>query len=97
MRELPAVERVAIGHAVDKLVAIGPNLGYPHSSDIKTATSLRELRPRAGRSRWRALYRQVGNAYVLGAIAPEASVNPRAFWKAIAAAEKRIDEVKGDE
>ncbi|MFY1697333.1 MULTISPECIES: type II toxin-antitoxin system RelE/ParE family toxin [unclassified Solwaraspora] len=97
LRELRAAERVAIGHAVDKLVAIGPNLGYPHSSDIKTATNLRELRPRAGRSRWRALYRQVGNAYVIGAIAPEVSVNQRAFRKAIAVAEKRIDEVRGDE
>lgn len=36
------------------------------------ADRLRELRPRGGRSPWRALYRQVGDEFVVAAIAPEA-------------------------
>ncbi|MFV2018922.1 type II toxin-antitoxin system RelE/ParE family toxin [Micromonospora sp. LOL_023] len=96
LKELPVRERVAIRHVADKLQAIGPNLGHPHSSDIKIASNLRELRPRAGRSRWRAFYRQVGPAYVVGAIGPEANVNQRAFRKAVTAAEQRIDEVEDE-
>jgi hypothetical protein len=97
LHALPAREQVAISHAVEKLECIGPNLGHPHSSDVKIAINLRELRPRAGRSRYRAFYRQVGPAYVIGSIGPEANVNQREFRKAVAAAEQRIDEVKGDE
>ncbi|MGW3786201.1 hypothetical protein ACWD5Z_16560 [Micromonospora chokoriensis] len=32
LRAIPAVEQAAIGHAVEKLESLGPNLGYPHSS-----------------------------------------------------------------
>jgi hypothetical protein len=55
-------ERAAIQHAREKLEAIGPRLGAPHSSAIRgeDGSGLRELRPRAGRSRWRPIYRQVG-------------------------------------
>jgi hypothetical protein len=38
-----------------KLGAYGPSLGYPHTSAVLGAEKLRELRPRAGRSAWRAL------------------------------------------
>jgi hypothetical protein len=97
LHALPATEQVAIGHAVEKLEAVGPNLGHPHSSDVKSALNLRELRPRAGRCRWRAFYRQVGRGYVVGSIGPEANVNQRGFKKAVAAAEQRIDKVGDDE
>src|SRR5450756_199916 len=53
---LPKVERNALIHAVEKLAAFGPQLGYPHTSAVQGFTGLRELRPRAGRSPWRALY-----------------------------------------
>jgi hypothetical protein len=43
---LPAAEQVAIVHAVEKLQALGPGLGHPHSSAVRSAVSLRELRPR---------------------------------------------------
>ena len=33
-------------NAVTKLQAIGPSLGYPHSSAVRDAARLRELRPR---------------------------------------------------
>ena len=52
---LPKVERNALIHAVEKLEAFGPQLGYPHTSAVQGFTGLRELRPRAGRSPWRAL------------------------------------------
>lgn len=77
-----------------KLEALGPTLSYPHCSNVQGAARLRELRPRAGRSRWRAFYRQIGDAYIVAAISPEAQVNPRGFRRATAAAEQRADEVE---
>ncbi|MET8362427.1 hypothetical protein AB0J68_02245 [Micromonospora sp. NPDC049580] len=53
-----------------------------------------ELRPRGGRSRWRAFYSGVGAAFVVGSIGPEAGVNRRGFNRAVAAAEERIKEVE---
>ncbi|MBO4205050.1 type II toxin-antitoxin system RelE/ParE family toxin [Micromonospora echinofusca] len=87
-------ERVAILNALKKLQEIGPTLGYPHTSDIRGANALRELRPRAGRSPWRAFYRQIGSALVVGAIGPEAEVDPRGFRRATSNAEQRLDEVE---
>ncbi len=86
-------ERVAIGHAQEKLEAIGWRLGSPHSSAIKgeQGFGLRELRPRAGRSRWRPLYRRVGvESFVVLVLAPEASLNARGFDKAIQDAKRRF-------
>ncbi|MFJ2086757.1 type II toxin-antitoxin system RelE/ParE family toxin [Micromonospora chokoriensis] len=94
LRAIPAVEQTAIGHAAEKLESLGPNLGYPHSSKIRTADNLRELRPRGGRSRWRVFYAQVGEAFVVGAIGPAASVSQRNFARAVAAAERRIKDVE---
>jgi hypothetical protein len=91
---LPAAERTAVAHAVEKLQALGPTLGHPHSGAVVSAVSLRELRPRAGRSRWRAFYRQIGQAFVIGAVGPEAEVDRQGFRRAVVAAERRLDEVK---
>jgi hypothetical protein len=48
--KLPAKEADAIAKAVEKLKTSGPRLGYPHTSAIKGARKLRELRPRQGNS-----------------------------------------------
>ncbi len=49
LQRLPAAERVAVLNAAQKLVALGPDLGYPPSSAVRDADRLRELRPgRAG-------------------------------------------------
>lgn len=93
---LPTNEQAAIVHAVEKLESRGPNLGHPHSSSVKIAVSLRELRPRAGRSPWRAFYRRMGTSFVVGAIGPEANVDGKGFGNAVAAAEQRIDQVRDD-
>lgn len=87
-------DRKAILHAMEKLQALGPNLGYPHSSDVKQANDLRELRPRQGRCQWRAFYRRVGDAFVIAAISPEADVNPRKFTRAITLAEERLKDIE---
>ncbi|MFY1618450.1 type II toxin-antitoxin system RelE/ParE family toxin [Micromonospora sp. WMMD736] len=94
---LPAVERAAIGHAVEKLESLGPNLGYPHSSSVRSAVNLRELRPRGGRSRWRAFYSGVGRVFVIGAVGPEANVHRRGFARAVAAAQERLKDVEEDQ
>jgi hypothetical protein len=73
---LPVPERRAMDHAVEKLQALGAQLPFPHSSHVEGAVKLFELRPRAGRSPWRAFYRQVGAAMVIAAIGPETNVDP---------------------
>lgn len=52
-------EKAALINAEAKLSALGPHLPYPHSSVVRAADRLRELRPRGGSSPWRALYRQI--------------------------------------
>ncbi len=92
-----AAERVAIRHVEEKLEAVGWKLGAPHSSAVRSeeGLGLRELRPRAGRSRWRPLYRRVSiGAFVILAIAPEATVDGRGFDKGIRQAKRRFDELE---
>ena len=81
-------------HAMEKLEALGPNLPYPHSSDVQGAGGIRELRPRAGRSPWRAFYRRIGDEMVIGSIGPEAEANPTGFTRAVRAAHQRLDDAE---
>jgi len=84
-----------MANAVRKLEAMGPRLGYLHSSDVRDAERLRELRPRGGRSPWRGLYRRVGSdAFVIAAIAPEAQVDRRRFAGAVTTASARLSKVE---
>ncbi len=55
-----------------------------------------ELRPRAGRSAWRALYRQVGDVFVLAAVGPEAQSDPRGFDRAVRRALRRLADLEED-
>lgn len=84
------IEQAAVLHAVEKLIALGPRLSFPHQSHIEGSEGVRELRPRRGRSRWRAFYGQVGTTFVIAAIGPEAGVDNRAFARAIEAAADRL-------
>ncbi|HEV7450520.1 MAG: type II toxin-antitoxin system RelE/ParE family toxin [Pseudonocardiaceae bacterium] len=95
--QLPAREQSAMIHALDKLAAEGPALPYPHSSAVQGADRLRELRLRAGRSAWRALYRRVGEVFVIAAIGPEAQADKRGFGRAVAAAQARLDLIEEDQ
>lgn len=97
MNTLSASERNALVNAMEKLEAVGPQLGYPHTSAVRVATGeLRELRPRAGRSPWRVLYRRVGDALVLAAVAPEARHDSRGFARAVRHALDRLTDVEED-
>jgi hypothetical protein len=89
-------ERKAIYTAIGKLKELGPTLGNPHSSDVKGADRLRELRPRAGNSPWRVFYRQIGMTFVVGAVGPEADVDPTGFKRAVKLAGERLDDMKED-
>ena len=93
-RLLPAAEKAAVINADRKLEALGPQLPYPHSSAVKGADRLRELRPRGGRSPWRALYRQIGEVFVVAAVAPEAQVDGRRFEAGCRAAERRLSQIE---
>ncbi len=94
---LPASEKRAIDHAVEKLQALGAQLPFPHASRVRGVATLFELRPRAGRSRWRAFYRQVGAAMIIAAIGPEAQVDTRGFARAVERAQRRLRIVEGVE
>ena len=89
---LPPRERVAVLNAVEKLRAVGSQLPYPHSSAVRGGR-LRELRPRAGRSPWRALYVRVEDWIWILAIGPEAEQDRRGFERAGNLAEQRLEEV----
>jgi hypothetical protein len=91
---LATADRVAVLHATEKLAALGPMLPHPHQSDVRGRVGLRELRPRAGRSRIRPLYGRVGNTFVVVAIGPEAIVDRRGFDRAVRAAAQRLAEVE---
>ena len=99
-KELPIKERTALANAVEKLQRLGPGLPYPHQSNVEgvkrgqRSSSLRELRPRAGRSPWRAFYRRFGDVFVIGAVGPEAQVDKRKFNRAVDEAIARLDEVE---
>ena len=90
-------EKAALINAELKLAALGPNLPFPHSSAVRGADRLRELRPRGGRSPWRALYRQVGDEFVIAAVGPEAQVDQRGFAAACRRAEARLSEMEGED
>lgn len=68
----------------------------PHSSHVEGSDDLRELRPLAGKSPWRPLYRQVGAPFVIAAIGPEAKKNKRGFDKACQSALDRLAKLEQD-
>lgn len=94
LTRLPTRERVAVVNAVEKLVVMGERLPFPHSSNVEGADRLRELRPRAGRSPWRGLYRRIANVMVIGAIGPEAESDPKGFRRAVRNAERRLAQIE---
>ena len=53
--------------------------GHPHTSAVRYVDWLREPRPRAGRSAWWALYRQVGEVFVVA----EGQSDPRGFERVV--------------
>jgi hypothetical protein len=98
-RSWPPKEKAAMLNAVQKLEAAGPRLGSPHSSAVQgeTGRGLRELRPRAGRSRWRPIYRRVkASTFVILAVAPEAQIDSRGFDAAVARAVERYRHLELD-
>jgi hypothetical protein len=95
LAKLPPRERIAVDNAMTKLRAIGPNLGHPHSSRVQGIDhDLRELRPRQGRSPWRAFYARVGEVFVVAAIGPEARQDRRGFDRAVTAAIDRLSDAE---
>jgi len=55
------------------------------------------LRPQAGKSPWRPLYRKVGDRFVIAAVGPEAKKNKRGFDKACERAIDRLAKLEGDD
>ncbi len=94
---LPRAEQQALLNGLDKLRDLDIRLGYPTTSKVQGARDLRELRPRAGRSAWRAFYRRIGDVLVVGAIGPEAHADPRGFRAAVATAVERLDAIEEED
>lgn len=95
----PPSEVVAMLNAAQKLEAAGPRLGHPHSSAVRgeVGQGFRELRPRAGRSRWRPIYRRVSpSTFVIFAVGPEAEIDSRGYDAAVARAVERFEQLEVD-
>ncbi len=83
--------------AIEKLEVYGDLLSAPHSSAVKGAgVTLRERRPRGGRSPWRAFYRRGGDVIAIAAFGPEAEVNSPGFKHSVNAAVARLAEFEGE-
>jgi len=93
-RALTGGDRDAMQNTFEKLEVYGDQLPFPHSSKVKGATGLRELRPRAGRCQWRAFYRRFADTLVVGAVGPEALTDPQGFRRAIRAADERLTQLE---
>jgi len=91
---LLAADGNAVDNAVKKLETYGPVLPYPHQSAVRGSKSLRELRPRGGRSRVRPLYQRHGDTFVIAAIGPEAQLDARGFDRAVRLATSRLSEIE---
>ena len=74
---------------------VGPALPYPHQSDVRGGAGLRELRPRAGRSRVRAFFGRVDDTFVVVAVGPEAQADHQGFDRAVRTGVQRLAEVQG--
>ena len=90
-----SAETKAIEHAIIILQTMGPRVGFSHTSAVRTSSrvTLRELRPRRGRSRYRVLFAPHGDGSILLALAPEARHQPRAFRQAVVDACERLVEL----
>jgi len=67
----------------------------PSAIKGEDGSGLRELRPRAGRSRWRGIYRRVEpGTFVILAVAPEAEIDRRGFDEKVRDARRRFDELE---
>ncbi len=93
-RAVPRQEKAAILNAVEKLRAPCPQLPYPHQNAVQGADGIRELRPRQGRSPWRAFYCRVDDTFIIASIGPEADVDARGFTRAVEAAQQRCAEIE---
>lgn len=93
---VPSQDIRAIDNATDKLLSLGPNLAFPHSSSVMGSKggSLRELRPRAGRSSWRCIYCRIGDVFVILAVCKEAQCDPASFKRGVERAIDRQGTVK---
>jgi Gp49-like protein DUF891 len=89
LRRRDPAEHKAMLIALGKLAILGLGLPPPHVRHVD-GTDLWELRPRQGRSRWRALFRRDGNQLRVATIGPEAQVDPRGFRAAIRRALGRL-------
>ncbi len=65
LEALPMTEEVALRTVMEKLEALGSRLPFPHQSAVRGA-SVRELRPRSGRSPWRGVLPAHGGGGLLG-------------------------------
>lgn len=99
LESLPALEQVAIQHAVEKLEAAGVRLPAPHCAPVKGVDgSWWELRPRRGDCPWRPIYTRIGaDEFKIAAIAPDGETNPREFMRACLDAAKRLARWKENE
>jgi hypothetical protein len=87
--DLPPAERVRMLRAIEKLKLFGIKLPHPWTSHVE-GTDLWELRPVAGHSPWRGIYKRVGDVLRVAAIGPDAKVDKHAFIATVKRAATRL-------
>jgi len=85
---MPPDEKASMFRVVRLLKEHDERLGYPHTSHVRGADRLRELRPNAGHSAWRAFYRRIGDRWWVGAF------SAHDYAGAARRAEARLDRVE---
>lgn len=92
---MPVAEKVAMRRAIERLADEGEQIDERSTSDVRgVEATLRELRPRVGRSPWRAFYRRIGDLWYVGAFGPEANVSAQGFRRAVRLAVERLAAVE---
>jgi hypothetical protein len=86
---LAAAEQATVVNVVTKLQVLGVALGFPHSSAVEGATeSLRELRPKGGRSPLRVFYAFDPRRQAVLLIGGDKSGDPKFYRRMIPIAER---------
>lgn len=91
-----AADYDAVVAVIEKLKVLGPALKFPHQSGVRgdAGKGLRELRPTAGRTLVRPLYRRFDNLYVILAIGPEGMVDRTGFDNAVKRAQRLRENIE---
>ena len=87
---IPAIELETAWEAVSDFAR------YPATMRDVLAVAILDREGNAGRSAWRALYRRVGDVFVIAAVGPEAQASPREFERMVTLAIQHMEKLSDE-